>query len=79
MPNQRVAGIASRTYALPGLGWQQGLLESSPGTGGIGRKRAWLPLVSTSHLNGIFHGRDKKAVQKSFLLKMNTNNLLEMC
>jgi hypothetical protein len=46
-------GLPGRTYDLPGPGWQQEHWSFAPERG-IGRKRAWLPWVSTSHLNGIF-------------------------
>lgn len=45
--------LPGRTYDLPGPGWQQEHWSLAPERG-IGRKRAWLPWVSTSHLNGIF-------------------------
>lgn len=45
--------LPGRTYDLPGSGWQQEHWSLAPERG-IGRKRAWLPWVSTSHLNGIF-------------------------
>jgi hypothetical protein len=46
-------GLPGRTYDLPGTGWQQEHWSLAPERG-IGRKRMWLPWVSTSHLNGIF-------------------------
>lgn len=46
-------GVPGRTYDLPGPGWQQEHWSLAPERG-IGRKRAWLPWVATSHLNGIF-------------------------
>lgn len=46
-------GLPGRTYDLPGPGWQQEHWSLAPERG-IGRKRAWLPWVTTSHLNGIF-------------------------
>lgn len=45
--------LPGRTYDLRGPGWQQEHWSLAPERG-IGRKRAWLPWVSTSHLNGIF-------------------------
>lgn len=50
-------GLPGRTYDLPGPGWQQEHWSLAPERG-IGRKRAWLPWVSTSHLNGIFGLRE---------------------
>ncbi len=50
-------GLPERTYDLPGTGWQQEHWSLAPERG-IGRKRAWLPWVSTSHLNGIFGLKD---------------------
>lgn len=46
-------GLPGRTYDLPGPGWQQEHWSLAPERG-IGRKRAWLPWVATSQLNGIF-------------------------
>lgn len=45
--------LPGRLYDLPGPGWQQEHWSLAPERG-IGRKRAWLPWVTTSHLNGIF-------------------------
>lgn len=45
--------LPGRVYDLPGPGWQQEHWSLAPERG-IGRKRAWLPWVTTSHLNGIF-------------------------
>jgi hypothetical protein len=45
--------VPGRLYDLPGTGWQQEHWSLAPERG-LGRKRAWLPWVTTSHLNGIF-------------------------
>jgi hypothetical protein len=45
--------IPGRTYDLLGPGWQQEHWSLAP-IRGVGMHRAWLPWVSTSHLNGIF-------------------------
>lgn len=45
--------LPGRLYDLPGPGWQQEHWSLAPERG-LGRKRAWLPWVTTSHLNGIF-------------------------
>ncbi|HXH99963.1 MAG TPA: hypothetical protein VNI52_06820 [Sphingobacteriaceae bacterium] len=45
--------VPGRTYDLLGPGWQQEHWSLAP-MRGIGLHRAWLPWVSTSHLNGIF-------------------------
>tara|TARA_R110002049_G_scaffold307720_2_gene509205 strand:- start:32874 stop:35102 length:2229 start_codon:yes stop_codon:yes gene_type:complete len=50
-------GLPERTYDLPGPGWQQEHWSLAPERG-IGRKRAWLPWVTTSQLNGIFGLKD---------------------
>ncbi len=45
--------LPDRTYDLLGTGWQQEHWSIAP-MRGFGIHRAWLPWVSTSHLNGIF-------------------------
>jgi hypothetical protein len=45
--------LPGRTYDLLGVGWQQEHWSLAP-MRGFGLHRAWLPWVSTSHLNGIF-------------------------
>lgn len=45
--------IPGRLYNLPGPGWQQEHWSVAP-VRGYGQHKAWLPWVSTSHLNGIF-------------------------
>ncbi len=45
--------LPGRTYGLRGAGWQQEHWSLAPERG-YGRKKFWLPWVSTSHLNGIF-------------------------
>lgn len=45
--------LPGRTYDLLGPGWQQEHWSLAP-MRGYGLHRAWLPWVSTSHLNGIF-------------------------
>lgn len=48
-----MVALPGRLYDLPGPGWQQEHWSLAPERG-IGRKRAWLPWVATSQLNGIF-------------------------
>lgn len=45
--------VPDRTYGLRGAGFQQEHWSFAPERG-YGRKKAWLPWVTTSHLNGIF-------------------------
>jgi hypothetical protein len=45
--------LPGRPYDLKGPGWQQEHWSFAPPRG-FGAHRAWLPWVSTSHLNGIF-------------------------
>ena len=45
--------LPGRTYDLLGEGWQQEHWSLAP-MRGFGLHRAWLPWVTTSHLNGIF-------------------------
>lgn len=45
--------LPGRTFDLQGPGWQQEHWSLAPRRG-YGLHRAWLPWVSTSHLNGIF-------------------------
>lgn len=57
--------LPGRTYGLRGAGWQQEHWSLAPERG-YGRKKSWLPWVSTSHLNGIFglEEYDKKLFEK---------------
>ncbi len=48
-----MVALPGRLYDLPGPGWQQEHWSLAPERG-LGRKRAWLPWVATSQLNGIF-------------------------
>ncbi len=45
--------LPGRVYGLRGVGFQQEHWSLAPERG-HGRKKAWLPWVTTSHLNGIF-------------------------